>query len=155
MTKLREGEMAPPIKALDENGEEISLDQYKGKKVILFFYPKDNTPTCTVESCNLRDHYGELKEKGFEVIGVSADSQRKHRNFIGKFSLPYRLIADTEREVIEAYDVWGPKQFMGRTFDGIHRVTFVIDEKGRIEKIITKVNSKDHTNQILEELNNN
>ena len=155
MTKLKEGDKAPPINALDESGNQLTLDQYAGKKVILFFYPKDNTPTCTVESCNLRDHYADLKKKGFEVIGVSADTERKHRNFIDKFSLPYRLIADTERKVITDYDVWGPKKFMGKTYDGIHRVTFVIDEKGKIEKVITKVKSKIHAEQILEELNIN
>jgi peroxiredoxin Q/BCP len=155
MTNLKEGDPAPSINALDENGEPISLDTYKGKKVILFFYPKDNTPTCTIESCNLRDNYSDLLAKGIEVIGVSADTQRKHQNFIKRFKLPYRLIADTDKKVINDYGVWGEKKFMGRTFDGIHRTTFVINEAGVIEKIFTKVKSKQHTAQILEALNIN
>jgi len=155
MTKLKEGDVAPPISGLDQDGNEISLALYKNKKVVVFFYPKDNTPTCTVESCNLRDNYQLLKKNGIEVIGVSADSQRKHQNFIQKFSLPYKLLADTERAVIEAYGVWGEKRFMGRTFDGIHRKTFVIDENGKIEKIIDKVKSSSHAEQILAELNIN
>ncbi len=150
MKHLKEGDPAPEIEAVDENGNEITLKEYRGNKVVLFFYPKDNTPTCTVEACNLRDNYSELMEKGYKVIGVSADTQKKHQNFINKFSLPYPLIADTDKKVINDYGVWGPKKFMGREFDGIHRTTFVISEKGVIEKIIEKVKAKEHTQQILE-----
>ena len=148
--KLKIGDQAPRIDAVDQNGEKIGLDQFKGKKVVLFFYPKDNTPTCTVEACNLRDNHVELRNKGYEIIGISADTERKHQNFIKKFSLPYPLIADTDKKVINDYGVWGPKKFMGREFDGIIRTTFVISEEGKIEKIIDKVKAKDHTAQILE-----
>src|SRR5690606_26894929 len=127
------------------------LSAYSGKKVILFFYPKANTPTCTVEACNLSDNYAMLKSKGYEIIGVSADTAKRQQNFKTKFNFPYPLLADTEREVINAYDVWGPKKFMGREFDGIHRITFVIDEKGIIEKVIDKVKAQDHALQILTE----
>lgn len=150
MKHLKIGDKAPEINALDENGETITLEQFKGSKVVLFFYPRDNTPTCTVEACNLRDHHSDLLKKGYKVIGVSADTARKHQNFIKKFNLPYPLIADTDRKVINDYGVWGPKKFMGREFDGIHRTTFVIDESGMIENIIEKVKAKEHTAQILE-----
>ncbi|MCB0409798.1 MAG: thioredoxin-dependent thiol peroxidase [Flavobacteriales bacterium] len=155
MNMLKEGDKAPDFGVKDQNGTTHHLEDYKGKKVILYFYPKDLTPGCTVESCNLRDNYSELTKKGFEVIGVSADDEKKHQRFIGKYELPFTLLADVEKKVINAYGVWGPKKFMGRTFDGIHRTTFVIDEKGMIEKVITKVKTKDHTKQILEELNFN
>lgn len=150
MTHLSPGEKAPPINGIDQDGKPISLDQYKGKKLILFFYPKDNTETCIKESCNLRDNYTGLKQKGFEVLGVSADNEKSHQKFIGKFSLPYRLLADTGKEVINSYGVWGPKKFMGREYDGIHRTTFVINEKGIIEEVFTKVISKTHAEQITE-----
>ena len=149
MTRLKVGDKAPNFTAKDEQGNAITLSDYLGKKVILFFYPKANTPTCTVEACNLSDNYTMLKKKGYEIIGVSADTSRKQQNFKKKFNFPYPLLADTEHEVIKAYDVWGPKKFMGREFDGIHRVTFVIDEKGILEQVITKVKSKEHTEQIL------
>ena len=151
MTTLQVGQAAPTFEALDENGKTIRLEDYKGKKVILYFYPRDNTPTCTVESCNLRDNYPALQTKGYEVIGVSPDTQKKHQNFIKKHTLPFTLIADTELEVIKAYEVWGPKKFMGKVYDGLHRTTFVIDEKGIIEQVIKKVKSKVHTAQILEQ----
>lgn len=150
MTHLKEGDKAPDFTAKDQNGKDITLSDYQGKKVILYFYPKDNTPGCTMEACNFRDHYQDLQEKGFEVIGVSADTEKKHQNFINKFELPFTLIADTDRKVIEAYGVWGLKKFMGREFDGIHRETFVINEKGMIDKIITKVKNKEATKQILD-----
>jgi peroxiredoxin Q/BCP len=152
MTNLKVGDKAPDFKAKDENGKVISLSDFKGKKVILYFYPKDMTPGCTVEAQNLRDHYKELLEKGFEVIGVSADDEKKHQKFIEKHDLPFHLIADTEKEVINAYGVWGPKKFMGKEYDGIHRTTFVIDEKGNIELIVPKVKTKEHAQQILAEL---
>ena len=150
MLKLKEGDPAPGFSATDQYGKEIKLSDYSGKKLILYFYPKDNTPGCTAEACNLRDHHDVLDTKGFEVIGVSADSLDSHVKFTDKFGLPFRLIPDTGKEIINAYDVWGPKKFMGREYDGIHRTTFVIDEKGIIEKIFTKVNTKGHTQQILE-----
>ncbi|WP_417603609.1 thioredoxin-dependent thiol peroxidase [Owenweeksia hongkongensis] len=150
MTHLKEGDKAPDFTSTDQHGNTIRLKDYKGKKVILYFYPKDNTPGCTTEACNFRDHYEELQEKGFEVIGVSADTEKKHSNFVEKFSLPFTLLADTEKEVINAYGVWGLKKFMGREYDGIHRETFVINEKGMIDKIITKVKNKEATKQILD-----
>ena len=152
MEKLVIGDKAPDFKSLDENGNSISLNDFKGKKVILYFYPKDMTPGCTVESCNLRDSYADLTKKGFEVIGVSADSAERHLKFIAKHELPFHLIADVEKDVINAYGVWGPKKFMGKEYDGIHRTTFIIDESGTIEAVFNKVKTKDHTNQILEEL---
>ncbi|MFT7613020.1 MAG: peroxiredoxin Q/BCP [Parvicellaceae bacterium] len=150
MMTLKEGDKAPQIDAVDESGDKITLDQFKGNKVVLFFYPRDNTPTCTVEACNLRDNYPELTNKGYKIIGISTDTEKKHQNFIKKFSLPYPLIADVDKKVVNDYGVWGPKKFMGREFDGIHRTTFVINEEGLIEKIIQKVKAKEHTQQILE-----
>ncbi len=150
MTKLKVGDKAPNFSAKDEQGNTVSLSDYKGKKLVVFFYPKANTPTCTTEACNLRDHYKELKDKGYELLGVSADSQKKQSNFKEKYDFPYPLLADEDKEVIKAFDVWGEKKFMGRTFDGIHRVTFVIDENGIIEKVIDNVKAKMHTEQILE-----
>lgn len=149
MTKLKAGDKAPNFSAKDEQGNTVTLSDYKGKKLVVFFYPKANTPTCTVEACNLRDSYKDLKDKGFEIIGVSADSQKKQSNFKKKYNFPYPLLADEDKAVIKAFDVWGQKKFMGRTFDGIHRVTFVIDEHGIIEKVIDDVKAKKHTEQIL------
>ena len=150
MTTLKEGDKAPDFKVINELGEEMILADFSGKKLVLFFYPKDSTPGCTAESCNLRDHYSDLKTKGFEVLGVSADNEASHQKFIKKHELPFHLLADTEKDVLNAYGVWGPKKFMGRIFDGIHRTTFVIDENGMIERIFTKVKTKEHTEQILE-----
>lgn len=150
ITHLNEGDKAPNFEGLDQNGNTIKLSDYTGKKLVLYFYPKDNTPTCTVESCNLRDNETLLKSKGFEIIGVSPDSQKRHQNFINKHSLPFPLIADTELEVIKAYGVWGNKKFMGREYDGLHRTTFVIGESGVIERVFKKVKSKTHAEQILE-----
>jgi len=150
--KLKEGDKAPRFETVDQKGKKIALKDFSGSKVILFFYPKDNTPGCTAEACNLRDNYDDLLEKGFKIIGVSADSQKSHQKFTEKFRLPFPLIPDTEKEIIRAYDVWGPKKFMGREYDGIHRTTFIISEDGNIEKVITKVKTKDHSDQILEEL---
>jgi len=149
MTTLKVGDKAPNFSVKDEQGNQISLSDYNGKKLIVFFYPKANTPTCTVEACNLRDNYSLLNEQGYEILGVSADTQRKQSNFKKKFDFPYPLIADVDKDMINAFEVWGPKKFMGRTFDGIHRVTFVIDEQGIIIKVIDKVKAKDHTTQIL------
>ena len=150
MTKLKIGDNAPDFCVLNENNDKISLSNFKGKKLILYFYPKDSTPGCTAESCNLRDNYSELHDLGYDVLGVSADNSASHKKFISKNELPFHLLSDTEKEVIKAYDVWGPKKFMGKEYDGIHRTTFVIDEKGVIERIFTKVKTKEHTAQILE-----
>ncbi len=146
---LKVGDKAPNFKGKDEKGNNISLKDFKGKKLVLYFYPKDDTPGCTAESCNLRDNYSDLLKKGYAVVGVSADDEKKHLKFIEKYELPFPLIADVEREVINAYGVWGKKKFMGKEYDGIFRTTFVIDEKGILEKIITDVIVKDHTQQIL------
>ncbi len=149
-TTLKAGDKAPDFTSKDQNGNAVSLGDFKGKKLILYFYPKDNTPGCTLEACNYRDNHEELLSKGYTVVGVSADTEKKHQNFIQKFDLPFPLLADTEKELINAYGVWGEKKFMGRTFDGIHRTTFVIDEKGIIEKVITKVKNKEAAQQVME-----
>jgi peroxiredoxin Q/BCP len=149
---LKVGDKAPDFSGKDENGNSISLSDYKGKRVVLFFYPKDMTPGCTAEACNLGENYSELQSKGFDVVGVSADSEARHQKFIDKYNLPYRLLADTELEVIRAYGVWGLKKFMGKEYDGIHRTTFIIGTDGNLESVITKVKTKDHTAQILGEL---
>lgn len=151
METLNVGAKAPEFEAKDQNGNILRLKDYKGTKLIIYFYPKDNTPGCTAEACNLRDNYEVLLEKGFKIIGVSADSEKSHQKFAEKFELPFPLIADTEKEIINAFGVWGPKKFMGRSYDGIHRVTFVIDEEGIIEKVFTKVDTKKHTEQIIKE----
>ncbi len=149
MTNLKAGDVAPNFSCEDENGNVIQLSDFEGKKLVMYFYPKDNTPGCTAESCNLRDNYQALLDSGYEVLGVSADTQKKHQNFISKYDLPFHLLADVDKKVINDYGVWGPKKFMGREFDGIHRTTFVIDEKGVIEEVIKKVVTKDHASQIL------
>ena len=151
-TTLKEGDKAPEFSFINSKGENSSLKDLKGKKVILYFYPKDDTPGCTAESCNLRDNYSNLKKKGYEVIGVSKDDEKSHGKFSKKFKLPFTLVPDTEKKIINDYDVWGKKTFMGRTFDGVIRTTFVIDEKGKIEKIIRKVDTEDHAEQILSNL---
>jgi len=148
-TGLKKGDKAPDFRVKDQDGKMASLKDFKGRKLVLYFYPKDETPTCTNEACNLRDNYADLKKKGYAVVGVSADDEKKHTKFIKKHNLPFQLLADTEMDVIKAYDVWGEKLFMGRTFDGINRTTFIIDEKGKIEKVISNVKSKEHTAQIL------
>ena len=149
MTHLKAGDKAPEFEAKDQNGQTIKLSDYQGKKVVLYFYPKDDTPGCTAQACNLRDNYSELQEKGYQVIGVSADTEQKHQKFIGKYDLPFSLIADTDKNVIQAYGVWGQKKFMGREYDGIHRETFIIDENGIVEQVIAKVKTKEATQQIL------
>ncbi|WP_343486473.1 thioredoxin-dependent thiol peroxidase [Allomuricauda sp. d1] len=150
MNTLKEGAKVPDFSAKDQDGNTINLSDYKGKKLVVFFYPRANTPTCTTEACNLRDHYKELQDSGYEILGVSEDSQRKQSNFKKKFDFPYPLLADEDHTVIEAFGVWGPKKFMGREFDGIHRTTFVIDENGVVERVIDKVKAKEHAAQILE-----
>ena len=153
MTSLNVGDKAPDFVALNEFGQSTSLSDFLGKKVILYFYPKDMTPGCTAESCNLGENYSLLQEKGFIVLGVSPDSSKSHQKFIDKYNLPFSLIADEDKAVIKAFGVWGPKKFMGKEYDGVHRTTFVIDEDGVIEKVFSKVKTKDHTNQILESYN--
>jgi peroxiredoxin Q/BCP len=152
MEELTEGMKAPDFSGRDQTGKEISLKALQGRKVILYFYPKDNTPGCTTESCNLRDNYRQLIKKGFEVIGVSADSEKSHRSFIDKYDLPFTLISDTGREILKAYGAWGPKKLYGKVYEGILRKTFIIDEQGKILKIINKVDTGNHTNQILDAL---
>jgi len=149
MTELKPGDKAPEFSAKDEQGNTRSLSDYKGKKLVVFFYPRANTPGCTAEACNLNDNYDRFQEKGYDILGVSADSQKKQSNFKNKFDFKYPLLADEDKEVINAFGVWGPKKFMGKEYDGIHRTTFVIDENGLIEDVITKVKTKAHTDQIL------
>ena len=149
MTTLKVGDKAPEFTAKDNEGNSIKLIDYKGKKVVLFFYPKASTPGCTVEACNLRDNYTRFINNGYDLLGVSADTAKRQQNFIDKYDLPFPLLADVEKTVINAYKVWGPKKFMGREYDGIHRTTFIIDEKGIIEEVITKVKTKEHSAQLL------
>ena len=152
MSELKEGSVAPDFHGLDQNDENISLSQFNGKKLILYFYPKDNTPGCTKESCNLRDNYSDLLNMGYAIVGVSADSAAKHQNFIAKYDLPFPLIADVNKEIIKSYGCWGLKKFMGREYEGILRKTFVI-ENNIIVKMFDKVKTNDHAKQILEAMN--
>ena len=152
MPELKEGDLAPAIEAVDQSGEMITLKEYRGKKIVLYFYPKDNTPGCTAESCDLRDNYSQFLEKGFEVIGVSADSEKSHQNFISKYELPFRLISDVDKKVLQDYNAWGEKKSYGKTYMGVLRKTYIIDEKGYVEKIIEKVKTKEHSRQIFSEL---
>lgn len=150
MTHLKEGDQAPNFEGINQNGETIKLTDFAGKKVILYFYPKDMTPGCTAQACNLGENYAALKDKNFEVIGISADSVKRHKKFEEKYSLPFNLISDENLEIIQAYGVWGLKKLYGREYMGIYRETFVINEKGFIEHVISKVKTKTHTEQILE-----
>jgi thioredoxin-dependent peroxiredoxin len=150
--KLNVGDKAPDIKAVDQDGRNISLADFKGSKVILYFYPKDDTPGCTAEACNLRDNYDGLLSKGFKIIGVSADSAKSHLKFAGKYHLPFPLIPDTDKKIINDYGVWGKKKFLGKEYNGIFRTTFIISEDGIILKIFDKVDTKQHTDQILAEM---
>lgn len=149
MKTLKEGDKVPNFTTTDQDGNSVSNSDYQEKKWVVFFYPAANTPTCTVEACNLRDHYEELRNAGYEIIGVSADTERKQKNFQNKYNFPYPLLADVDKEVINAFGVWGPKKFMGRAYDGIHRITFLINENGIIDRVIDKVKSKVHAAQIL------
>lgn len=149
MVTLQEGDKAPAFKGKDQNGKAVSLSDYKGKKLVLYFYPQDATPTCTVQACNLRDNYGLLKKEGFEVLGVSPDDEEKHKKFETKNSLPFTLIADTQHTVIDKYGVWDEKQLYGRKYMGLLRTTFVIDEKGIIRKIFLRPKSKQHAEEIV------
>jgi len=148
MTKLNVGDKAPQISALDHHGKKFDLSAQQGHKVVIYFYPKDDTPGCTAEACNLRDNYSALLAKGYKVVGVSPDDLKSHVKFADKFELPFPLMPDPEKTIINAYGVWGPKKFMGKSYEGVLRTTFIIDEKGNIEKIIDKVETKNHAEQI-------
>jgi peroxiredoxin Q/BCP len=150
MNTLKEGDIVPVFSAKDQDGNTIELSDYKGKKLIIFFYPKASTPGCTVEACNLRDNYAELQARGFELLGVSADSEKRQTNFRNKYNFPFPLLADEDHTVINVFGVWGAKKFMGRTYDGIHRKTFVIDEAGKVIKVINKGKTKTHAAQLLD-----
>ena len=149
MTTLEAGDKAPDFKAEDQDGNEVQLSDFKGKKLVLFFYPKASTPGCTAEACNLSDNYEKFQDQGYEILGVSADSKKRQQNFKKKYDFPYPLLADEDKTVINAFGVWGPKKFMGKEYEGIHRTTFIIDEEGKIADVIKKVKTKEHTAQIL------
>jgi len=149
MAKVTEGQIAPAFEGTDQEGKPVSLAKLKGKKVVLYFYPKDDTPGCTAEACNLRDNYSELTEKGFYVVGVSPDNEKSHGKFAEKYGLPFPLIADQEKKIMESYGVWGEKNMYGRKVFGVIRTTFIIDENGVVEKVISKVDTKNHSGQIF------
>ena len=149
MTELKKGDNAPNFSIKDQNGEKVSLSQFKGKKVVIYFYPKDMTPGCTNQACNLRDNYSVLQEKEIQILGVSGDNEKKHQKFIEKYDLPFPLLADTEKEMMNDYGVWGEKKFMGKVYNGVHRTTFLINEEGKIHDIITKPKTKAHAEEIL------
>ena len=147
---IKEGATAPAFKTKDANGETVSLKDLRGQKVVLYFYPKDDTPGCTKEACSFRDAFSGFKKNGIKVLGVSPDSEVSHKKFVTKYKLPFTLLADTDRSIAEAYGVWGEKKFMGRTYMGVHRTTFLIDEKGKIKKVFEKVKPEDHASEVLE-----
>jgi peroxiredoxin Q/BCP len=149
MATIQVGAKAPEIKGKDQNGNEVTLSSFKGKKLVLYFYPKDDTPGCTAEACNLRDNYDALIKAGYAILGVSTDDEKSHKKFIDKYSLPFPLLADSSKEVVEAYGVWVEKSMYGKKYMGTARVTFVIDENGVVERVIEKVDTKNHTAQIL------
>ena len=151
MNTLKVGDKVPNFSAMDQDGNSIQFNDYHGKKLVVFFYPKASTPGCTMEACNLRDNYELLQQNGFELLGVSADNQKRQTNFRKKYDFPFPLLADENKEVIRAFGVWGVKKFMGREYDGIHRKTFLIDEKGVVMRVIDKVKTRSHASQILEE----
>jgi peroxiredoxin Q/BCP len=155
MKQLKEGDRAPAFEGRNQDGKTIRLSDLKGKKVVLYFYPKDDTPGCTAEACNLRDNYTELAEKGFEVIGISPDTETSHIKFRGKYQIPYNLISDTEKKILKDYGAWGEKNMYGKIVQGVLRTTYIINEEGLIEKVFTKVNTKDHARQIFEGLGTN
>lgn len=150
MVTLNEGDKAPAFKGIDQNGNTVELKDFKGKKLVLYFYPEDGTPTCTLQACNLRDNYALLQQHGFSILGISPDTAAKHKKFEAKFDLPFTLIADTGHSIIDAYGVWGEKQLYGRNYMGLHRTTFVLNEKGIIKKIFLKPKSKQHAEEIIE-----
>jgi len=149
MKTAQVGDKVPPFTGQTHTGETLSLEDFKGKKWAVFFYPKANTPGCTAEACDLRDHYKTLQDEGYHLLGVSADAVKQQKNFADKYAFPFPLLADTEKELINAFGVWGPKKFMGREYDGIHRKTFIVNEEGVITHVIDKVKTKEHANQIL------
>jgi thioredoxin-dependent peroxiredoxin len=149
MAVLKEGSKAPIFKGVDQNGKAISLADFKGKKVILYFYPKDDTPTCTIQACNLRDNYSVLLKKGYQVVGISTDDVKSHKKFEEKYKLPFPLVADEDKKIVDKYNLWGEKKLMGRTYMGTTRTTFLINEAGMIVKIIDKPESKNHTEEVL------
>jgi peroxiredoxin Q/BCP len=148
--KLEKGQKAPAFEGLDQDGKTVKLEDFKGSKLIHYFYPKDNTPGCTAESCDLRDNYQMWLSKGYKVLGVSPDSQKSHQNFIAKYNLPFSLVADTDLKIIKDYGAWGLKKMYGKEYEGLLRTTFVIDEEGNIEEVFAKVKTKEHTKQILD-----
>ena len=150
MTHLQEGDKAPAFTAKDQNGEKHSLADFKGRRLVLYFYPQDDTPTCTIEACNLRDNFELLKKDGFAIVGVSPDDEKKHKKFETKYNLPFPLLADPDHKIIDKYGVWGEKQLYGRQYMGLHRTTFLIDEKGVIRRIFLKPRSKQHAEEIVE-----
>lgn len=152
MSTLKEGDKVPDFQAQDQDGNTIKSSDYKGKKLVVFFYPKASTPGCTAQACNLRDNYKELQDAGYAILGVSADSQKRQSTFKEKYEFPFPLLADEDKKVIEAFGVWGPKKFMGKEYEGINRTTFLIDENGKVKRVISKVKTKDHAAQILEEV---
>ncbi len=153
MNTLKAGDKVPHFTVSDQDGNPVSTSDFEGRKWVVFFYPKADTPGCTAEACDLRDHYRELQDAGYALLGVSADTEKKQAKFRAKYKFPFPLLADTEHTVINAFGVWGPKTFMGRKYDGIHRITFIIDEKGVVSRVIDKVKTKDHASQILEPAN--
>lgn len=150
MKTLKEGDEVPAFTTTDQDGNEVKLSDYSGKKLIVFFYPKASTPGCTAEACNLRDNYKELQSQGYHLLGVSADSEKRQKNFATKYEFPFPLLADENKDVINAFGVWGPKKFMGKEYDGIHRMTFKVDEEGVVSEVIQKVKTKDHAAQLLD-----
>ncbi len=153
MLKVKEGDKAPAFRGIDQDGKKISLADYKGKKIVLYFYPEDDTPTCTIQACNLRDNYTLLKRNGLTILGVSADTSARHKKFEAKYKLPFTLIADPDHAIIDKYGVWGEKQLYGRKYMGLHRTTFLIDEKGIIRKIFLKPRNKQHAEEIVKAWN--
>jgi thioredoxin-dependent peroxiredoxin len=149
MTSLKVGQKAPDFIINDQNSNQVSLNDFKGKKLVIYFYPKDDTSGCTAQSCNLRDNYDSFRKQGYEILGVSVDNEVSHQKFIKKYNLPFNLLADTDKKMVNDFGVWGEKSFMGKKYMGIHRITFIIDENGIIENIIADVKTKDHTSQIL------
>jgi|TARA_B100001063_G_scaffold234367_1_gene251668 peroxiredoxin Q/BCP len=149
MSNIKQGDKAPEFTGVNQNGDAVSLSRYAGKKLVLYFYPKDDTPGCTAEACNLRDNYDQFLSKGYAILGVSPDSEKKHQKFIEKYDLPFDLLADTEKETCEMFGVWVKKSMYGREYMGVARTTFIIDENGVIEEVISKVKTKEHTDQIL------
>lgn len=149
MSLLQSGAKAPDFTTTDQDGNKVALKDYRGKKVVLYFYPKDNTPGCTKEACAFRDQFSEFKKKGVEILGVSVDSEKSHKSFVEKFKLPFKLLADTEKKIVDAYGVWGEKSLYGRKYMGTHRVTYLINESGRIAAVFPKVKPEEHAAEIL------